>query len=320
MREFDVITRIRQENTGLGDSVVIPPGDDLGAVRLCESGGVVLAGVDQVIAGVHLAETATPERFAWKVAARSLSDVAAMAACPAGMVVAAALSPAIETEWATRFSSELQRIGHMFECPLIGGDIAVLPTVGDSMVFSSTVLATPDPQVGHRLVLRSGARPGDLVCVSGEFGGSLDSDGAGHHQEFIPRIDVARKLHRSLGSELTSMIDVSDGLSSELSHLSRESMVRIVIHGDRVPRRHDSNLKQALCDGEDYELCFTVSSTVDLPASIAEVPLTVIGTVEQGEGVLLKANGVEAPLAASGWEHQARPAPSGDSELEEEDG
>ncbi len=316
MREFEVIRRIRQENPSLGDRVEVPPGDDLGAVRLAESGGVVLAGVDQVIAGVHLADSAAPERFAWKVAARSLSDVAAMAACPAGMVVAAALSPDIETEWANRFASELQRIGSMFECPLIGGDIAVLPAVGDSMVFSSTVLATPDPEAGHRLVLRSEARPGDLVCVSGEFGASLDSDGGGHHQEFMPRIDVARSLHRSLGNCLTSMIDVSDGLSSELSHLSRESKVRIVIEGERIPRRHDSKLEQALCDGEDYELCFTVSATAELPACIAEVPLTVIGRVEQGEGVFLDSSGDQAPLEASGWEHQTRPAARDSSDSE----
>ena len=309
MREFEVIRRIRQQNGALADSVVVPPGDDLGAVRLPGSGGVVLAGVDQVIAGVHLAVGAPPERYAWKVVARSLSDVAAMAACPTGMVVAAALSPETTTEWSTRFSAELQRMGARFECPLIGGDIAVLPAASELMVLSSTVLATPDPKAGNRLVLRSEASPGDLVCVSGAFGGSFDSDGGGHHQSFVPRIDVAQAIHRSIGSELTSMIDVSDGLSSELWHLSRESQVRIVIDADRVPRRNDSDLAQALGDGEDYELCFTISASSSLPASIADVPLTVIGSVEAGEGVLLEMDGAQAPLSPSGWEHQTQASP-----------
>ena len=304
MREFDVIDRIRRGNSSLAASVIVPPGDDLGAVKLPDGGGVVLAGVDQVIGGVHLPLDASPERFAWKVAARSLSDVAAMAACPVGMVVAAALSPRIETEWTTRFSIELQRMGTLFKCPLIGGDIAVLPGGDAPMVFSSTVLATPDPEASNRMVLRDGAMPGDVVCVSGAFGRSLAADGGGHHLGFTPRIDVALGLHRELRENLTSMIDVSDGLGSELAHLARESHVRIIIEGNRVPRRNDASLEQALCDGEDYELCFTVSGTSRLPASMADVPLTVIGTVQQGDGVFLTDGAEETRFEASGWEHQ----------------
>lgn len=304
MREFDVIDRIREGNSKLSASVIIPPGDDLGALMLPDGGGVVLAGVDQVIGGVHLPHDASPERFAWKVAARSLSDVAAMAACPVGMVVAAALSPRTGTEWTTRFSNELQRMGALFDCPLIGGDIAVLPGGDAPMVFSSTVLAVPDSKVSNRMVLRDGARPGDAVCVSGAFGRSLAADGTGHHLEFTPRIDVGLGLHRALREGLTSMIDVSDGLGSELAHLARESHVRIVIDGTRIPRRDEASIDQALCDGEDYELCFTVSDASRLPRSMAEVPLTVIGTVEQGDGVFLSDGVGKTPFEASGWEHR----------------
>ena len=304
MREFDVIDRIREANAGLSDSVVVPPGDDLGALQLPEGAGVVLAGVDQVISGVHLSHDASPERFAWKVAARSLSDVAAMAACPVGMVVAAALAPGTEIEWTARFSKELQDIGSRFDCPLIGGDIAVLPGPDSAMVFSSTVLATPDPRAAGRLVLRDGARPGDTVCVSGTFGRSLDADGGGHHQEFIPRIDVALGLHRHLGESLTSMIDVSDGLSSELGHLARESKTSLVVDGGLVPRRLDADIDQALHDGEDYELCFTVSDPSRLPQSVAGVPLRAIGFVEDGGGVFLSDGSSRTPLVASGWEHR----------------
>lgn len=304
MREFDVIDRIRKGNSNLSASVIVPPGDDLGALRLPDGGGVVLVGVDQVISGVHLSHDASPERYAWKVAARSLSDVAAMAACPVGMVVAAALSPRIGTEWTTRFSSELQRIGTLFDCPLIGGDIAVLPSQEAPMVFSSTVLAAPDSKVSNRMVLRDGAKPGDAVCVSGTFGRSLAADGTGHHLDFTPRIDVGLGLHRALRDELTSMIDVSDGLGSELAHLARESHVRIVIDAARIPRRDEASIDQALGDGEDYELCFTVSDASRLPRSMAEIPLTVIGTVEQGVGVFLSDGVGRTPFEPSGWEHR----------------
>ena len=318
MREFDVIDRIRKGNSNLPTSVIVPPGDDLGALRLPDGGGVVLAGVDQVIGGVHLAHAASPEQYAWKVAARSLSDVAAMAACPVGMVVAAALSPRIGTEWTTRFSSELQRMGTRFDCPLIGGDIAVLPSEEAPMVFSSTVLAAPDSKVSNRMVLRDGARPGDAVCVSGAFGRSLAADGTGHHLEFTPRIDVGVGLHRALQDGLTSMIDVSDGLGSELAHLARESHVRIVVDAARIPRRDDASIDQALSDGEDYELCFTVSDASRLPHSMAEVPLTVIGTVEQGDGVVLSDGDTQIPIESSGWEHRGEQA--GDSDQTESKG
>ena len=318
MREFDVIDRIREGNSKLSASVIVPPGDDLGALKLPDGGGVVLAGVDQVIGGVHLPHDASPERYAWKVAARSLSDVAAMAACPVGMLVAAALSPRVGTEWTTRFSSELQRMGELFDCPLIGGDIAVLPSEEAPMVFSSTVLAAPDSKVSKRMVLRDGARPGDVVCVSGAFGRTLAPDGTGHHLEFTPRINVGLGLHRALRDGLTSMIDVSDGLGSELAHLARESQVRIVVDPARIPRRNKASLDQALCDGEDYELCFTVSDASHLPPCIDDVPLSVIGRVQQGDGVFLSDGIDETPFQASGWEHQG--VPNDDSDQVESKG
>jgi thiamine-monophosphate kinase len=305
MREFEVIARIRENNTELDASVVVPPGDDLGAVKLPDGGGVVLAGVDQVIGGVHLAHDATPEHFAWKVAARSLSDVAAMAACPVGMVVAAALPPGINTEWTTRFSQELQRIAALFECPLFGGDIAVLPSSDCAMVLSSTVLAAPDAQAGARLVLRSGARPGDRLCVTGSFGHALKADGSGHHQDFEPRIQTALELHRLFGADLSSMIDVSDGLGSEVDHLSCESQVSIIVDVALVPRRDGASVDAAFTDGEDYELCFTVSGGASIPDSLGGVPLAVIGVVREGTGVFLKDGEVTTPLVASGWEHRS---------------
>ena len=305
MREFEVISGIRRGNASLGESVLVPPGDDLGAISLPDGGGVVLAGVDQVIEGVHLPPDAVPERFAWKVAARSLSDVAAMAARPVGMIVAASLSPAIDAEWAMRFSHELRRISALHHCPVIGGDIAVLPSADSPMVFSATVLAAPDAEVSGRMVLRSGARPGDLVCVTGSFGCSLDSDGAGHHEAFMPRIDVALGLHRLLEDRLTSMIDVSDGLGSELLHLSRESCVRIVVDEARIPRRSGAGIDQALFDGEDYELCFTVSGDSNPPSLMEDVPVTVIGMVESGSGVHLSDGLTTRPVDASGWEHRS---------------
>lgn len=307
MREFELIDAIRTANGDLGPTVELPPGDDLGMIAL-PAGGSVLAGVDQVVGGVHLPEGAAPEHYGRKVVARSLSDVAAMAAVPVGVVVSATLPPDLlaDPEWGGRFADSARELCASHGAPLFGGDVACHAAPSGPVVAAATVLAIPDPDCGGRVLRRSGARPGDLLCVSGRFGASLAPDGLGHHVTFEPRIALARRLHRTLGAGLTAMIDVSDGLAADAGHLARESAVSITLDAEAVPRREGAGRTGALTDGEDHELCFTIAAEVaegGLPEAIDGVPLTVVGTVAVGEGLHVVAGGEPIELDRRGWEH-----------------
>ena len=302
MNEFDLIRHVRGLNPSLGSHVVLPPGDDLGGIQLSDN--VVLAGVDQVIGGVHLPAGAEPERYARKVLRRSLSDVAAMAALPAGALVTAALPAGLPVDWGQRFADALNEEGGRHGCPVFGGDVAALPDPSATPVVTATVLANPDQQVDGRFIRRDQATPGDEVWVSGCFGGSLDSDGGGHHETFEPRIELALAIHRTVRGSLHSMIDVSDGLISDLGHLAEDSAACITIDLDRIPLRGDSSSMAALGDGEDYELCFTVAPSSELPGMLSGVPLSRIGVVSAGGGVVVTRNGAPISVDRTGWEHR----------------
>ena len=306
MREFELIDSIRSANGVLDPSVVVPPGDDLGLIRL-PGGQGLLAGVDQVVSGVHLAEDAPPETYGAKVMNRSLSDVAAMACVPVGALVSATLPPRLmdDPHWSIRFAEAARAAGGLFGAPLFGGDVAVHVDGNGPFTASATVLAIPDPdpRAKGRVVLRSGARPGDTVWVSGAFGGSLEEDGGGHHASFLPRIELALELHRLMGTALSSMIDVSDGLAADAGHLAHESGCGIELEAERVPRRGNASLDGALADGEDYELCFTIGPGASPPDRLADVPLVQIGRVIDGSGVAIHEGGRPYRLSRPGWEH-----------------
>ena len=304
MREFELIEAIRRSNPDLGPSVIVPPGDDLGMVRLPE-GTELLAGVDQVVAGVHLAADAPPGAYGRKVVNRSLSDVAAMACIPVGALVTAVLPTELmsDDEWSLAFAKAAREAALAFDVPLFGGDVATFPMGAGAFTASATVLAVPDGEVGGRVVLRNGASPGDRLYVSGRFGCSLDADGGGHHLDFVPRVELARRLHAELGDALTAMIDVSDGLASEIGHLAAESEVSISLDAGAVPRRHGADAIRALSDGEDYELCFTVGPGGVVPSELDGVLLTRVGEVDVGGGVVMHEDGRPVALDRTGWEH-----------------
>ncbi len=304
MREFELIESIRTANKALGTTVVIPPGDDLGMIDIAD-GVPVLSGVDQVVGGVHLPADATAEAYGRKVVNRSLSDVAAMAAMPVGFILSATLPRELMASegWAERFADAAREASSRLGAPIFGGDVATYGPAGGVFVASATVLAVPDPDAGGRVVLRGGAQVGDIVCVSGCFGGSLQPDGRGHHLDFLPRVEFALELHRALGARLHSMIDVSDGLAADAAHLGRESSVAVSLRAEDVPRRGAATAVQALTDGEDYELCFTVSPDTLVPEALAGVPITPIGMIEEGDGMRITDDGVALVLERDGWEH-----------------
>lgn len=333
MRELALLQHIYGANAGLPAHVSIPPGDDMGAITLGDQ--TVLVTVDQVADGVHVDLASAPLHLVGRKAInRNLSDVAAMAAKPIGAVVAGSLPRDFGEARANDLFDAMRATAESHGCPLIGGDLSVWD---HPLLLSVTVLAEP---AGIDPVLRRGARPGDIICVTGHLGGSLvpvafpAERGANarafytHHLSFEPRIDFARALAGDATTRPHSMIDLSDGLAKDLRHLLEPGGLAGELDVSSLPRSEAAHLaaeatgrpawQHALTDGEDYELCFTLSP--DAAEAVTQrsrhgdglgVPITAIGRVtevangdEVGTITLRHADGRRERFDALGWEHQ----------------
>jgi len=296
--EFEFINWLRRQREPAPDFVLVPPGDDL-AVLKWPPGDMLLVGADQVLDGVHVdSATHTPRQIGRKAMNRNLSDCAAMACLPVAAVATVAAPRGAGVEYLKELYLGLREAGDEFACPVVGGDTG---SWGGKLALSVTILGR---SAGVEPVRRSGARPGDVICVTGPLGGSL----AGRHMDFRPRVTEAVTLARRCRP--TAMIDLSDGLSRDLAHVCRESNVGAVvraadvpIHDDVARLRHSgrSPLEHALHDGEDYELLFTIP-----PAALKDLPIPahVIGAIQSEPGVLLEyKDGRREALEAKGWEH-----------------
>lgn len=275
------------------------------AVVACGDGQVLVT-VDQVLDGTHFVlGDCGAEAAGRKAMARGLSDVAAMAAVPLAAVASVALPPDFSRDGAEGIYRGLRAVADAFACPLVGGDVA---SWSGPLAIDVTVLARPDD--GHRPVLRSGARAGDAVCVTGRFGAAWRTD---RHLTFTPRIAEALALARRC--DLHAMIDVSDGLAVDLRRLCEASSVGalveaalVPVHDDAAALRTADPLAAALGDGEDYELLFTLSGDqveAVTAGPISGTPVTRIGTIQADRAVqIVRADGSREELAPSGWEHE----------------
>ena len=307
MRESRLLEHVTRP-TELPGHVVLPPGDDLAAVEV--PSGRVLIGVDQVIDGRHVDIARQPlSAVGWKAVARCVSDVAAMAGRPLASLAAVALPRGFGEDRATELFEAVRAAAARLEAPLVGGDIAIHGTDADRLVLSITVLGTPGPA---GLVRRSGARPGDVLCVTGRLGGSLEADGGGRHLTFEPRIAAALELAEVLGGRLHALVDLSDGLGRDAGRVARASGVAFELEADRLPRHEGVGWRGAVGDGEDYELLAAVSG--EPPAVVAGVPVTVIGRVVAAEPPSRPAGAVRLArpagegggvidVSTAGWDH-----------------
>ncbi|MDD5698623.1 MAG: thiamine-phosphate kinase [Victivallaceae bacterium] len=230
-------------------NVFLGPGDDCAALDL-GGGDLLLAAVDQVVAGVHYDRASTaPRAAAAKLLKRNLSDIAAMGGKAAWALLALAAAKDADKNL-SEFYEGLREAAEKFNISLCGGDFAALPAKMTGEVASLTILGTVERDLICR---RSGARPGDAVWVTGTLGNSY---GSGRHLTFEPRLAEGRFLAE--GGYVHAMIDISDGLLLDAQRLARASGAAMVLELPRIPVNADATLPQALGDGEDYELLFCV--------------------------------------------------------------
>lgn len=315
LRESELLATIARSSRPWPSGVLSGPGDDMAMLEL--SGGLVLAAVDQVIEGRHVAPGTPLELVARKAVARNLSDVAAMAARPVSTLAACALPRAWTHAEAEALFHALRRCAAAFGCPLVGGDVAILPR-GEEFVLSVTILAEPWPEtrglpVLERVVHRHRAREGDGVFVTGRLGGSLGMDGLGRHLRFEPRVEEARALLGRIPSTRLSMVDLSDGLGRDAAQLVGDELC-VEIDATALPCADGCDWRRALGDGEDYELCFATSEPP--PATLSArgggaTPVTRVGVVRRRRSAEEPACVVRAPAgeglldgARFGWEHR----------------
>ncbi len=319
MRELNLLQHIYGSSASLPESVTIGPGDDMGMVHI--GGNDVLVTVDQLADGVHFDLAATPlQKVARKAITRNLSDVAAMAAQPVGAVAAVSLPKDFGDRRANELFDAMRATAEAYRCPLLGGDISMW---NGALLLTVTVLAEP---AGIAPITRRGAQVGDVVCVTGQLGGSLETiDGPTpytHHLDFEPRIALARMLAADANLDIHCMIDLSDGLAKDLSHICRGSGVAAEVVTDGLPispaahraahRDQQPPWRHALADGEDYELCFTIPQKQvrrSLPKHIDGVAITPIGVItpaDDGPIIMLKLpDGSLQPADDLGWEHRS---------------
>jgi thiamine-monophosphate kinase len=281
-------------------------GDDAAILRLGEAGECVVT-VDMLTDGVDF-ELARidPRRVGRKSLAVNLSDLAAMASRPAAAVIALALPRHDARQLAVALYEGLIPLAEKYHVAIAGGDTN---TWDGPLVISITALGMPGPQGP---LLRSGARPGDRILVTGALGGSI----LGHHLDFEPRVAEALLLQQRY--TLHAGIDVSDGLSLDLSRMAAASRCGAVLEAAAIPiaaaarqladEQADgrSPLAHALSDGEDFELLLAVppeEARRMLAEQALAVLLTDIGQFVAEPGLWLDEAAGRRPLAPRGWEH-----------------
>lgn len=293
MNEFDLIDSIAQvlRETAAAPSVVLGPGDDA-AVVIPPQGHELVVSTDTLVAGRHYPEGAQPDAIGYRGMAVAVSDLAAMGAAPAWAVVALT-TPRLEEDWARRFAGGVRGAARDFGLAVIGGNLARGPQ-------SVTVTAHGHLPSGTA-IRRAGARPGDIVHVTGTLGGAglalADRErlrecsladlvaGAPEHRFWKPAPRLA--LGVALRGFASAGLDISDGLASDLEHLCRASGVACEVDLARLPTFPGCDPLAAVSAGDDYELAFTApprhACALRKLAAETGVPITPVGTVRAME-------------------------------------
>lgn len=281
-------------------------GDDAAIVDFSRNSNLVITS-DLLCDGVHFVLNETPlEQVGYKAAAVSLSDLAAMAASPIAISVSLLLPRETKIAATQRIMEGMFALAREFDFSIAGGDTN---TWNDGLAIDVTAIGT---KARSSSFLRSAARPGDAILVTGELGGSI----LGKHLSFQPRVNQALQLDRQYS--IHAAMDISDGLLLDLSRILEQSNTGARLDLTQIPisaaaRRLESTrngktaLGHALSDGEDFELLFTVpagDAREILKRQPIDIPITRIGEIIEGSGMVgIDSDGNENKLAPSGYEH-----------------
>ena len=331
--EFGLIDRLAEGITPQHPSTLRGIGDDAAVFRYADSGPATVVSTDLLVEGIHFDLMYHPlKHLGWKAVSVNVSDVYAMNAVPRQITFSMALSSKVSVEAVDELYAGVRAACEHYGVDLIGGDTTSSPR---GVVLSVTAIGEADPA---RLAYRSGAKVGDLVCITGHLGAAylglqlLEREKQLYldNPDIQPTLDEAAVL---VGKQLkpdarrdiieafakadlvpTSMIDISDGLASELYHICKQSGVGALIEEDGVPIHPDAQLKAldfkldpitaALSGGEDYELLFTIA-----PGDVEKVKylpdIYIAGEiVPKEDGLRLHTKGGNLhEIPAQGWRH-----------------
>jgi thiamine-monophosphate kinase len=310
MNEFELIARLTNA-LPTNATVVTGAGDDCAVLDFGLSDKLFLFKTDAVVEGVHFDKGTLPEKIGRKALARCLSDIAAMAGTPAAAVVTLGLPEHFKPETVETIYAGLNRLAKKYGVAVVGGETTANP---GRLLISIALLGTV-PR--GKQILRSTARAGDAIFVTGELGGAS----AGRHLEFEPRLAEAHWLAEHFS--IRAMIDLSDGLAGDLRHILKASGVGAELLKSAIPISRAAKeitrknpfgktpLAAALSDGEDFELLFTAAAgdAVKLldawKKHFPKVKLSCIGKTMTGEGIVVRDKSGAQKLDAHGYVHFA---------------
>ena len=242
--EFGLIERFRKA-IKTDASVIKGSGDDCAVLKPVKD-KYQLFTCDMIVEGVDFTSKDDPRLIGRKALAVSISDIAACGGIPSHAVVSFGIPKNTSVSYIDKVAKGLFSLAREFKVNVVGGDISAAP----KMVIDTSLLGVVEKDC---LVLRSGAKAGDIIFVTGQLGGSI----VGKHLKFMPRIKEARYLVKHL--KINAMIDISDGLLADLGHILEESRAGAVIYEAMLPiSRQAKGLNDALYSGEDFELLFTL--------------------------------------------------------------
>jgi thiamine-monophosphate kinase len=304
MNEFELVARLTK-SLPANRSVVTGAGDDCAVLDFRVPEKLILFKTDAVVEGVHFTKNTPPEKIGRKALARCLSDIAAMAGTPVAALVTLGLPEKFEPEFVAQIYGGLNALAEKSGVAIVGGETTMNP----GRIFISIALLGTVSR--GKQILRSGAKAGDVIFVTGELGGSLVEK----HLEFEPRLEEARWLAEHFS--IHAMIDLSDGLAGDLRHILKSSGVGAELLKSAIPisraaksqAREKPPFAAALTDGEDFELLFTVASRDAVKlldawrTKFPKLKLSCIGKIVSKEGVIIRDKTGSHELNANGYVH-----------------
>lgn len=312
--ERSLIQQIRKMAASSANSAVKAGiGDDCAVLRP-KPGFELLVTTDLCIEDVHFRRAwHPPAAVGHRCLTRGLSDIAAMGGEPLACFLSLGLPADLSSTWVNGFLRGQLALARRHKVQLAGGDISSAPRITADIIVTGQVPS-------GTAILRSGANPGDRIYVTGTLGGSaaslkqllggkrIKATKSNPHFYPTPRVEVGESLRKS--HLASAIIDISDGLSVDLTHICDESGVSAVLSSNKIPIAKNASLELALHGGEDYELLFTASKRAKIPSRIAEVPITQIGEIRNRRDYssaiqIMDDNGKVRPLPQRGWEHFA---------------